>query len=319
MTTLVTGGSGFVGSHLTDALVARGDEVVVVDDLSSGSSDNIAGALEAGAELMVDDIRDEAAMERVFEQRRPELVFHLAAQPQVTRSITDPVLDLRINVEGTVKLLELARRFETPRIVFASTGGAIYGEGEGRELPLDENAECRPFSQYGQSKLCAELYLGLYRRLYGLSTIALRLANVYGPRQDPYGEAGVVAIFSLAMQTGGTPIVYGDGKQTRDYIYVGDVVDAFLAASESETEGPLNVGTEIETSVLELGDRLAPLCGLEGFEPRMDPPRAGEVQRIAIDSSRAAEVMGWRAKVSLDEGLRRTADSFAAATSSSSS
>jgi UDP-glucose 4-epimerase len=310
MTTLVTGGSGFVGSHLTDALVARGDEVVVVDDLSSGSSDNLAGALEAGAELVVEDVTDEAAIERIFERRRPELVFHLAAQPQVTRSVSDPVFDLRVNVEGTVKLLELARRFETSRIVFASTGGAIYGEGDGLDLPLDEDAECRPGSPYGQSKHCAELYCGLYGRLYGLSTTSLRLANVYGPRQDPNGEAGVVAIFSLAMQSGKTPIVYGDGEQTRDYIYVGDVVDAFLASADSDAVGTYNVGTGVETSVLELGGRLAPLCGLESFDPQMDPPRAGEIQRIAIDSSRAAE-LGWRARTDLDEGLRRTAASFA--------
>jgi UDP-glucose 4-epimerase len=311
MTTLVTGGSGFIGSHLTDALVARGDEVVVVDDLAFGHRENLTGALEAGAELLVDDIRDQAAMERVFMQRRPELVFHLAAQPHVQRSVTDPVLDLRINIEGTLKLLELARRFPPRRIAFASTGGAIYGEGEGRDLPLDEDAECRPFSQYGQSKMCAELYLGLYGRLHGLSTTALRLANVYGPRQDPYGEAGVVAIYSLAMQTGGTPIVYGDGNQTRDLIYVDDVVEAFLAASESDAEGPLNVGTGAETTVLELGERLAPLCGLESFEPRMDPPRPAEIQRIAIDSSRATETLGWRARTDLDEGLRRTSASFA--------
>ena len=310
MRTLVTGGSGFIGSHLVDALLARGDEVAVVDNLFTGRRENLASALEAGAELHTEDVTDLAAMSRVFEDFEPEVVFHLAAQPHVTRSVNEPVLDLRINVEGTITLLELARRTGPRQIVFASTGGAIYGEGEGRELPLDERADVLPFSPYGQSKRAAELYLGLYERLYDVPSIALRLANVYGPRQDPYGEAGVVAIYSLAMQTGKQPIVFGTGKQTRDLIYVEDVVEAFIAAAESDARGAYNIGTGKETSVLELGEALAPLCGTE-FQPRMDPPRPGEVQRSSLSSGRATETLGWRAEVDLDEGLRRTAESFA--------
>lgn len=312
MRALVTGGSGFVGSHLTDALLARGDEVVVVDDLSMGKKANLAGALEAGAELLVEDITDERAMTRVFEQARPEVVFHLAAQPHVRRSVAEPILDLRTNIEGTVKLLELARRFEPRRIVFASSGGAIYGEGEGRELPLDEDAECFPYSQYGQSKMAGELYLGLYARLYGISSIALRLANVYGPRQDPAGEAGVVAIFALALTGGQTPIVFGDGKQTRELIYVDDVVRAFLAGADSDAEGRYNVGTGLETSVWELGEALAPLCGRDAFEPEMQPAQTGEIQRIVTSSEPAAETLGWRPEVELDDGLQRTVAALAA-------
>ncbi|HYU61783.1 MAG TPA: NAD-dependent epimerase/dehydratase family protein [Solirubrobacterales bacterium] len=310
MRILVTGGSGFVGSHLTDALLARGDEVLVVDNLTTGRQENLAGAIDDGAELLVEDVTDERAMARVLEEARPEVIFHLAAQPHVQRSVTDPVFDLRSNVEGTVKLLELARRFEPRRIVFASTGGAIYGEGEGRELPLDEDADCLPYCQYGQSKMAAELYLSLYGRLHGISSIALRLANVYGPRQDPKGEAGVVAIYSLVLHNGDQPIVFGNGRQTRDLIYVGDVVRAFVTAAGSDAEGAYNIGTGKETSVLELGERLAPLCGAS-FEPRTEPARPGEIQRISIASERAADVLGWRAEVDLDEGLRRTAESFA--------
>jgi UDP-glucose 4-epimerase len=318
MRALVTGGSGFIGSHLVDALLARGDEVVVVDNLFTGNRDNLVSALEVGAKLHTEDVTDEAAMSMVFKEADPEVVFHLAAQPHVTRSVNDPVLDLRINVAGTIKLLELARRFEPRQIVFASTGGAIYGEGEGRELPLDEETDVLPFSPYGQSKRAAELYLALYERLYGVSSVALRLANVYGPRQDPYGEAGVVAIYSLAMQTGKQPIVFGTGEQTRDLIYVEDVVRAFIAAADSDAHGAYNIGTGRETSVLELGAQLAPMCGTE-FEPRMDPARPGEVQRSSLSSDRARDVLGWEATVELGEGLRRTADSFAAEAGASSS
>jgi len=311
MRALITGGSGFIGSHLADALLERGDEVSIVDNLTTGRRENLDNALENGAELLVEDITDERAMARAFEEARPEVVYHLAAQPHVQRSVDDPVLDLRSNIEGTVKLLELARRYEPRRIVFSSTGGAIYGEGEGRDLPLTEDDECFPFCQYGQSKMAAELYLGLYERLHGISSIALRLANVYGPRQDPMGEAGVVAIFSLRMHNGEQTVVYGDGEQTRDLIYVGDVVRAFIAGGDSDAVGRYNIGTGVETSVLRLGELLAPMCGTT-FEPRMEPPRPGEIQRILTASDRAREALGWEAQVTLEEGLRQTADSFAA-------
>jgi UDP-glucose 4-epimerase len=311
MRALVTGGAGFIGSNLVDALVGRGDQVVVVDDISSGRRENLEGALSAGAALVEGDIADAALVARAFEQHRPELVCHLAAQIDVRRSIEDPAYDLGVNVGGTINLLEAARAAGPSRLVFASTGGAIYGEGADRGLPLSEDAECRPDAPYGQSKLAAEGYLDLYARLYGLSTVALRLGNVYGPRQDPHGEAGVVAIFAGALLDGGTPRVFGDGRQTRDYVYVEDVVSAFLAAADVDVTGPYNVGTGLETNVLELGSRIAAMCDTD-FEPEMASARAGEVQRIAIDSSRARAELGWQPASGLDQGLQSTVDWFRA-------
>jgi UDP-glucose 4-epimerase len=305
---LVTGGAGFVGSNLVDALVARGDEVVVLDDLSTGRRANLDSALTAGALLVEGDITDGPTVASLFAEHRPQTVFHLAAQIDVRRSVADPAFDLSVNVGGTINLLDAAREADA-RFLFASTGGAIYGEGEGRGLPLDETAECRPDAPYGQSKFAAEGYIALYQRLYGLSGAALRLGNVYGPRQDPLGEAGVVAIFSGLLLEGGTPKVFGDGRQTRDYVYVGDVVSAFLAAAVSGVTGEINVGTGVETSVLELGGAIAGLCDT-AFEPEQAPPRVGEVQRIAIDSSRASAELGWRAEADLSTGLSRTLDSL---------
>jgi UDP-glucose 4-epimerase len=311
MRALVTGGAGFIGSHVVDALLARGDEVVAIDDLSTGRRPNLEAALAGGGELVEADITDSAAVADLFETRRPELVCHLAAQMDVRRSVAEPVFDLGVNVAGTVNLLEAARATGVGRFAFASTGGAIYGEGADRELPLDESAECRPDAPYGQSKHSAEGYLSLYGRLYGLSAIALRLGNVYGPRQDPRGEAGVVAIFCGALLGGSRPHVFGDGGQTRDYIYVEDVVEAFLAAADSQVPGTYNVGTGKETSVLELGELLGRICDRE-FDPEMAPARFGEVQRIAIDSAKAAADLGWHARTGLDEGLRVTAAALGA-------
>jgi UDP-glucose 4-epimerase len=308
--TLVTGGAGFIGSNLVDALLARGDEVTVVDDLSTGRRVNLDGALAAGAELAELDIREAAALTDLVGAARPETVFHLAAQIDVRKSIADPAFDASINVGGTANLLEAMREAGSPRIVFVSTGGAIYGEGEGQQLPLAEGAPIAPLSPYGQSKFAAEGYLALYARLYGLSGVSLRLGNVYGPRQDPLGEAGVIAIFCGRLQSGERPTVFGDGKQTRDYIYVGDVVAAALAAAESEASGPINIGTGVETDVLELAARLGELGGAEDFEPELAPPRTGEVQRIALDAGRAERELGWRAETSLEQGLRLTLDSL---------
>ena len=258
MKALVTGGAGFIGSHLVDALVERGDEVVVIDDLSSGRRENLeAGARARAPSWSSSDIRDAAAISDVFDERRPELIFHLAAQIDVRRSVADPIYDLNVNVAGTLNLLEAARTTGAERFLLASTGGAVYGEGAGLDLPLDETAACRPDAPYGQSKFAAEGYVSLYGRLHGLSATSLRLGNVYGPRQDPLGEAGVVAIFCGALLGDGTPRVFGDGHQTRDYIYVLDVVEAFLAAAEAEAAGTYNVGTGVETSVLELGEQIA--------------------------------------------------------------
>jgi len=310
MRCLVTGGAGFIGSNLVDALLARGDEVVIVDDLSTGRRENLAAALAAGAELLELDIRDRGPLEATVERAAPDVLFHLAAQIDVRKSVADPAFDASINVGGTANVLEAVRRAGTPRLVFASTGGAIYGEGEGRDLPLPETASVAPLSPYGQSKQAAELYMSMYERLYGTSSVCLRLGNVYGPRQDPLGEAGVIAIFCGVLCEGSRPTVYGDGRQTRDYIFVGDVVAALVAAADSNTNGAMNVGTGVETDVLALVDGLAGLSG-NSFEPQFAPPRTGEVQRITIDPSRAEAELGWRAETSLAEGLEITIRSLA--------
>jgi len=309
MPALVTGGAGFIGSHLVDALLERGEDVVVLDDLSTGRRENLTAALERGAELVEGDVTDAATVSGLVEGRRPSTIFHLAAQIDVRVSVSDPVFDLGVNVGGTINLLEAARNAEVGRFVLASTGGAIYGEGSTRDLPLDETAECLPDAPYGQSKYAAEGYLSLYQRLYGLSTAALRLGNVYGPRQDPLGEAGVVAIFCGALLEGRTPKVFGDGEQTRDYVYVADIVEAMVAAGSSDVDGTFNIGTGVETSVLELGRMISEACSCP-FEPEMAPPRAGEVQRIAIASTRAELELGWRAETALPDGLAQTTASF---------
>jgi len=310
MRCLVTGGAGFIGSNLVDALLARGDEVTVVDDLSTGRLANLEPALGAGAELVEMDVRDAEALTRLAGEKRPEAIFHLAAQIDVRKSLADPFFDASINVGGTVNVLDAARASECGRVVSISTGGAIYGEGEGQQLPLPEGSPIAPLSAYGQSKFAAEGYVSLYERLYGLSGVSLRLGNVYGPRQDPLGEAGVIAIFCGLLKEGGRPTVFGDGTQTRDYIYVGDVVSAALAAAESEATGAINIGTGKETNVLELAEALGELGGRDDFEPELAPPRTGEVQAISVDPTRAERELGWRAEMDLREGLRVTLDSI---------
>jgi UDP-glucose 4-epimerase len=310
MRCLVTGGAGFIGSNLVDALLARGEQVTVVDDLSTGRRSNLGEALAAGAELAELDIRDGAALRRLATDIGAEVVFHLAAQIDVRKSLADPDFDAAVNVGGTANLLEAARAAGSRRVVFVSTGGAIYGEGDGQELPLGEDAPIAPMSAYGQSKYAAEGYMALYERLYGLSSISLRLGNVYGPRQDPLGEAGVIAIFCGLLGSGGRPTVFGDGAQTRDYIYVGDVVSAALAAADAATVGAVNIGTGRETSVLELIEALKRIGGAGEFEPEFAPPRPGEVQRISIDASRARRELGWSAETDLDEGLSLTLEAI---------
>jgi UDP-glucose 4-epimerase len=294
---------------LVDALLARGDEVTILDDLSTGRRENLEGALGKGASLVEGDVRDGAAVAELAQSVRPEAIFHLAAQIDVRKSVADPFFDSSINVGGTANMLEAARLAGAARFVFVSTGGAIYGEGEGQELPLGEGTPIAPLSPYGQSKFAAEGYLALYERLYGLSGVSLRLGNVYGPRQDPLGEAGVIAIFCGRLREGGRPTVFGDGRQTRDYVYVGDVVGAALAAAGAAVTGPLNIGTGRETDVLELARQLGELEGVE-FEPELAPARPGEVQRVSVDPSRARDELGWSAKTNLEEGLRLTLDSL---------
>ncbi|MEA2150316.1 MAG: UDP-glucose 4-epimerase [Solirubrobacteraceae bacterium] len=308
MRTLVTGGAGFIGSNLVDALVARGDTVTVVDNLSSGKEGNLSAALQAGATLERVDIRDAPGLASVVEAAAPEVVFHLAAQVDVRISLADPALDARTNIEGTINVLEAVRATDRPaRVVFSSTGGAIYGETD--VLPTPETVEPLPMAAYGQSKFCAERYLGLYERLYGMSTIALRFGNVYGPRQDPHGEAGVVAIFCGRLRDGGRPKIFGDGRQTRDYIYVADLVGALLRAGDSDAGGVVNIGTEEETSVLQIVQRLAEVHGPDTPEPEFAPARLGEIERSCLDAGRAREMLGWRAQTPIAEGLRLTYES----------
>jgi UDP-glucose 4-epimerase len=306
MRTLVTGGAGFIGSNLVDALLERGDDVTVLDNLSTGRRVNLDGALANGARLAEVDIRDDAGVGALFADVRPELVFHLAAQIDVRKSVEDPYFDAAVNVGGTANVLEAARATEAGRVIFISTGGALYGEGADKELPLPESTPIAPLSGYGQSKYAAEGYLGLFERLHGLSGMSLRLGNVYGPRQDPLGEAGVVAIFCGLLKNGGRPTVYGDGSQTRDYIYVGDVVSAALAAGATRLGGAVNIGTGREASVLDLVEILSGIEGREDFTPEFAPERAGEVQRISLDAALAERELGWKPGTTLEQGLAQT-------------
>ena len=303
MRALVTGGAGFIGSNLVDALVARGDEVTVIDDLSTGRRENLDQALAAGARLVEADVRDAGAMGDLAGDAEPEAVFHLAAQIDVRRSVADPAFDARINVEGTIAMLEAATSAGARRFVNTSTGGAIYGEG--RVVPAPEDHRVAPEAPYGQSKFAAEGYCELFNRLHGLSTVSLRYGNVYGPRQDPLGEAGVVAIFCGRLRAGQRPIVFGDGLQVRDYVHVADVVSANLAAAESDATGPFNIGTGRETTVLDLVEVLAPHA-TASFEPEHQPERPGEVRRIALDATRARDQLGWEPRVGLAEGIEQT-------------
>ena len=304
MKAFVTGGAGFIGSNLVHALVERGDEVVVVDDLSTGSTSNLEDAVGRGAVLHEADIRDPERLAGLVEAAGLDVVFHLAAQIDVRRAVADPAFDAQVNVGGTINVLEAARRAGVRRVVNSSTGGAIYGDAG--TIPTAEDHAAAPMAPYGQSKLAAEGYLGLYRRLYGQSSVSLRYANVYGPRQDPHGEGGVVAIFCGRLAEGGAPVAFGDGRQTRDYVYVGDVVAANLAAADTDWAGACNIGTGTETSVIELAAALRAHGDGVPFELEFAPARTGEIVRSAVDPSLAREVLSWEARVGLAAGLERT-------------
>jgi UDP-glucose 4-epimerase len=291
---VVTGGAGFVGSTLVDALLVRGDEVHVVDDLSSGRREQVAEA----APLHVRDIRE--PLDDLFGELRPAVVFHLAAQIDVRVSVADPVRDAHANVLGTINVLEAARPHGA-QVIFASTGGAIYGECD---EPAVEDAPRRPLAPYGTSKLAAEEYLATWNRLYGSAHVALRLGNVYGPRQDPHGEAGVVAIFLSRIRDGQQATIFGDGSQTRDYVYAGDVARAFVGAVGAEG-GVFNVGTGEETSVTELWSACLAAAGTDA-EAVNGPPRLGELQRSCLDTRKTETELHWRAEVPLAVGLRET-------------
>ena len=296
MRAIVTGGAGFIGSHVVDALLARDDEVAVLDNLASGRRENV----DPRAELVEGDIRDAATVDGLFDRVRPGVCFHLAAQADVRVSVARPDFDCEVNVLGTLRVLDAARRAGT-RLVFASTGGAIYGECE---RPAGESSARQPLSPYGTAKLAAEEYLATYNRLYDSGHVALRFGNVYGPRQDPHGEAGVVAIFLGLLASRGAPTVFGDGSQRRDYVFVADVVRAALAAA-GRSGGVFNVGTGTATSVLELLDACRRVTGVDGSATHA-PPREGELARSVLDPALAERELGFRPAVSRDDGLRAT-------------
>lgn len=302
MRIIVTGGAGFIGSHIVDALVEGGNHVAVVDNLSTGRAEN----LNPKAEFYRCDIRDRELSD-IMAKERPDAVIHEAAQVSVRHSVDDPVNDADINVLGTLALLQNCVRYGVGKLVFASSGGAIYGEQD--LFPAPESHAARPICPYGIAKRSIELYLNYYYIVHGLKYVALRYSNVYGPRQDPFGEAGVVAIFSEKMLKGDAPLINGDGEQTRDYVYVGDVVAANLAALGGSYTGALNVGTGTETSVNELFDILKRETGYSGDRVH-GPAKAGEQLRSVIDASLIGRELGWRQQVPLDEGLRRTVDYF---------
>ncbi|MGF7237691.1 MAG: NAD-dependent epimerase/dehydratase family protein [Frankia sp.] len=307
MRILVTGAAGFIGSTVTDRMLADGHEVVGVDDLSTGKLENLAvAATDSRFSFEKADVTGDG-MAALFDRVRPAAVFHLAAQIDVRISINDPLLDARLNVLGTINICEASRLAGVAKIVHTSSGGSIYGSPA--VLPVAEDVPVAPESQYAAGKAAGELYLNVYRTTYGVSTTALALANVYGPRQDPHGEAGVVAIFGTAMLEHRPTKIFGDGTTSRDYVFVGDVADAFArsAAPDAANGRRLNIGTGVETTVLDLHSRVARAVGVVD-EPVLVAPRAGELQRIALDCGLAERTIGWRPTVTLDEGLGRTMD-----------
>ncbi len=303
-TALVTGAAGFIGSHLVDRLIADGYTVTGIDDLSSGKLAN----LPADFDLRQMDIRDPKVRDIVAEIR-PDFVFHLAAQMSVSVSAKDPLLDADINIGGSLNLLEGIRAASDKKIkfIFFSSGGMVYGEPT--VLPADESTPARPLSPYGTSKLAVETYLPVYERLCGLEYSIVRLGNVYGPRQDPHGEAGVIAIFAMAMLSGKPLTIFGDGNDERDYVYVDDVVDAVISVAENPRSGPFNVGTGKGTNTNRIFEIVAEYCG-HTDKAVHGPPRPGDVNRIFLDASRAKRELDWTPKITLEEGLKTTVDWF---------
>jgi UDP-glucose 4-epimerase len=304
MRILVTGGAGFIGSHVVDAFVEAGHDVSVVDNLATGNR----AWVHPQARLHVVDLRS-PRLASVFERERPEVVTHVAAQPTVSRSVADPEFDASVNVLGGLRLLQCCRRFGVRRVIYSSSGGAGYGDTD--VIPTPEEHRTQPASPYGVSKVAFELYLTAWGAIHPVTGISLRYANIYGPRQNPLGEAGVIAIFCHRLLSGQTPVINGDGEQTRDFVYVGDVAEANVRALERpEVTGPINVGTGVETSVNVLYEKLAGAAGVARPAAR-GPARPGEQRRSCLHPGLAARLLGWRPRISLDEGLARTYDFFA--------
>jgi len=299
---MVTGGAGFIGGHLAAAFLQAGHDVVVVDDLSSGKRENVP----AEATFYRKDIRD-PEMREIFAAERPDVLDHHAAQMDVRRSVADPVFDARVNLVGLLNLMECGRANGLQRVLFASSGGTVYGEQEC--FPATEEHPKRPLSPYGIAKLASEHYLFFYHQTYGIPYVALRYANVYGPRQDPHGEAGVVAIFSERFLRGDEAVINGDGLQTRDYVFVGDVVNANLLALGWDGCGAFNIGTGIETDVVALFHTIREATG-SGAAEKHGPAKPGEQRRSVLDPTRAREVLGWRPATPIAEGLAETVEFF---------
>lgn len=304
MKVLVTGGAGFIASHIADALIAQGHDVLIIDNLSSGKAE----FLNPQATFYHLDIAD-PGVEEVFRRHRPQVVTHHAAQKDVNKSVREPLFDAQVNILGTLNLLENCVKYGAEKFIFASSGGAVYGEPV--SLPVSEDHPERPFSPYGVSKLAIEHYLRFYQKTYGLDFVSLRYSNVYGPRQDAFGEAGVVAIFTLRLLEGKPTIVYGDGEQVRDFLYVEDAVAANLAAFhlDSPTTLVVNIGTAVGTSVNLLLEKLIRAFGCEAT-PIHQPPREGEIRTTYLDIQRARSLLDWTPRVRLEDGLVRTIDSF---------
>lgn len=303
MKILVTGGAGFIGSHLVDFLLQRGDKVTVFDDLTYGKRKNVS----ASAKFIKGSVTNNAAVQKLFGQNKFDAIVHLAAQKNARHSVADPIFDAQQNILGSIYLLEEARKHQVKRFVFTSTGGVMYGEA--KKIPTPETAEPDPLSPYAIAKRSVEYYLHYYSAVHNISTMALRLSNVYGPRQDPKGEAGVVAIFITKLLDGKRPEIFGKGQQTRDYIYVSDAVSAIAAGIDKNVQGHYNIGAGKQVSVNEIAEKIAKVTAI-AIKPKHGQAIAGEQMKSALDSMAARKKLGWKPRVSLDEGLKLTSEWF---------
>lgn len=303
MKCLITGGAGFIGSHLADLLIEKNHEIIVIDNLSKGKKDYV----NSSSKFFEIDICDKESLKKVFFEEKPEIVFHLAAQASVIVSTEDPSFDAKVNILGSLNILELCREFGVKKIIYSNSGGA--GSGEPQYIPIDENHPIEPMCHYGISKHTVEHYLNIYHKLYGINYVSLRYANIYGPRQDPYGEGGVIAIFTNKLLNNEKPTIYGDGNQTRDFMYVGDVAEINLLCMNNVNNKILNVGTEIETSVNDIFFGLKEIMD-SNLDPVYADKRKGEIERSVLNITKLKQEFSWEPKVMLKEGLRKTVDSF---------